>query len=338
VSALAGVPAFAQMTVSLTAPAAGAVYTTPAYVILNASAQNASGSVARVEFYQGATLIGSDNSASYSVPWPWPLPGSYSLSARAIDAQGAATTSAPVSVTVVDPVAQVYYIHPDHLNTPRLIADAAGTTVWRWDNQEPFGNDTSNDDPNNTGNRFDFPLRFPGQYYDRETNLAYNHFRDYDPGTGRYIQSDPIGLAGGINTYLYVEDNPISFTDPVGLLGSRGNSMPTPPSASWPPAGPLGVKLGNPDYTPVPYESGSLNRSEMGVGQCRLYCVIQVGVSGAGVHFAADGLEHALSGVVKLGVKISARGALVYDAYELYTCLKECEKKQYACTAGPFAK
>jgi len=223
VSALAGMPAFAQMTVSLTAPAAGAVYTTPAYVILTASAQNASGSVARVEFYQGATLIGSDNSASYSVPWPYPSPGSYSLSARAIDAQGVGTTSAPVSVTVVDPVAQVYYIHADHLNTPRLIADATGTTVWRWDQQEPFGNDVPNDNPSSLG-AFDFPLRFPGQYYDQETNLAYNYFRDYDPYTGRYVQSDPIGLAGGINTYVYVGANSLSLSDPLGLAATNWNN------------------------------------------------------------------------------------------------------------------
>ena len=67
----------------------------------------------------------------------------------------------------------------DHLNTPRLITDSTGTTVWRWDQQEPFGNDVPNGDPGNTGTTFDFPLRLPGQYYDRETNLAYNYFRDY---------------------------------------------------------------------------------------------------------------------------------------------------------------
>lgn len=63
------------------------------------------------------------------------------------------------------------------LNTPRLIADETQKTVWRWDQQEPFGNDVPNDNSSGAG-AFDFPLRFPGQYYDRKTNLAYNVMQD----------------------------------------------------------------------------------------------------------------------------------------------------------------
>ena len=109
--------------------------------------------------------------------------------------------------------------HADHLNTPRLVADATGTTVWRWDQGEPFGNDVPNSNPSGAGT-FDFPLRFPGQYFDRETNLAYNWMRDYDPSIGRYVQSDPVGLVAGLNTYLYVGGNPITYVDLDGLQQS----------------------------------------------------------------------------------------------------------------------
>jgi RHS repeat-associated protein len=62
-----------------------------------------------------------------------------------------------------------------------------------------------------------YNLRFPGQYYQAETGLSQNMQRDFDPQTGRYIESDPIGLDGGVNTYSYVFSNPLSLVDPSGL-------------------------------------------------------------------------------------------------------------------------
>jgi RHS repeat-associated protein len=64
---------------------------------------------------------------------------------------------------------------------------------------------------------FTFNLRLPGQYADAETGLFYNHFRDYDPQIGRYVQSDPIGLAGGLNTYAYADGAPTQLADRFGL-------------------------------------------------------------------------------------------------------------------------
>jgi RHS repeat-associated protein len=112
---------------------------------------------------------------------------------------------------------EVFQIYADHLNTPRVITRATDNRiVWRWDSSDPFGLLPPDEDPTAIG-QFTYNLRFPGQIYDIETNLHYNYFRDYDPRTGRYLQSDPIGLSGGINTYAYVLNNPISFTDPLGL-------------------------------------------------------------------------------------------------------------------------
>jgi len=105
--------------------------------------------------------------------------------------------------------------HPDHLNTPRQIYNAQQQLAWRWDQAEPFGSSPPNENPAGLGT-FEFPLRFPGQYADKETNVHYNYFRDYDPGIGRYAQSDPIGLAGGLNTYLYGNGAPLRYVDPTG--------------------------------------------------------------------------------------------------------------------------
>ncbi len=112
----------------------------------------------------------------------------------------------------------VHYVHNDHLGTPRQVTDSSGTVIWRWDS-DPFGATYPNDDPDNDGVVFGLNLRFPGQYYDAETGLHYNYFRYYDPSTGRYITSDPIGLEGGLNTYTYVGNNPIMWFDPFGLAG-----------------------------------------------------------------------------------------------------------------------
>ncbi|UYM15948.1 RHS repeat domain-containing protein [Endozoicomonas euniceicola] len=111
----------------------------------------------------------------------------------------------------------LYYLHADHLNTTRLATDSEHRVVWRWDS-DAFGSEKAQQDPDGDGNKVAIPLRFPGQYYDRESGLHYNHYRDYDPSTGRYIQSDPIGLRGGLNTYAYVGGNPLKYIDPLGLF------------------------------------------------------------------------------------------------------------------------
>lgn len=128
--------------------------------------------------------------------------------------------------------------HSGHLNTPRLVADASGTTVWKWEQNEPFGANAADEDPDGNSVAFEMPLRFPGQFFDTETGLHQNNFRDYAPGLGRYVQSDPLGLRAGLNTYLYVAGDPIYAIDPGGLeaqtVGQR--IFPVVPAVMGPPA------------------------------------------------------------------------------------------------------
>src|SRR5262249_51589048 len=94
------------------------------------------------------------------------------------------------------------------------ITDATGNQVWTWDHLA-FGDNAPNQNPSSLG-VFNYNARFPGQYADAESGLNYNMARDYNPTTGRYVQSDPLGLVAGVNTYGYVNGNPLGYTDPTG--------------------------------------------------------------------------------------------------------------------------
>lgn len=108
------------------------------------------------------------------------------------------------------------FLQVDHLGTPRLAKDSTGKIQWRWDS-DGYGSTAAEEDPDGDGKKTTINLRFPGQYYDQESGLFYNWNRYYSPRLGRYISSDPIGIEGGGNTYAYVEGNPMSFSDPLGL-------------------------------------------------------------------------------------------------------------------------
>jgi RHS repeat-associated protein len=110
----------------------------------------------------------------------------------------------------------IYYVQTDHLNAPKKVTQPSNNAVrWSWD-RAPFGTTAPNENPSGLGT-FLYNLRLPGQFYDTETGLSYNYYRDYDPSIGRYVQSDPIGLRGGLNTYAYVGGNPIMAFDSLGL-------------------------------------------------------------------------------------------------------------------------
>lgn len=105
----------------------------------------------------------------------------------------------------------IAYVTADDFGTPGAISDSSGATLWTWAYQgNPWGEQAP------SSNDYTYNLRFPGRYYDAETGLSYNINRDYDAMTGRYIQSDPIGLEGGPNTYSYGNQSPLVFFDFYG--------------------------------------------------------------------------------------------------------------------------
>jgi len=131
-----------------------------------------------------------------------------------------------IGFTYVDlsalPDVRLHFFHNDHLGTPLYLTDTTGTVVWEgqyW----PFGDIyTQNTDPDGDGKNVYQPFRFPGQYEDAETGLYYNYFRDYDPMLGRYVEADPIGLAGGVNLWGYADFSSINAIDPLGLVWYKG--------------------------------------------------------------------------------------------------------------------
>lgn len=137
-------------------------------------------------------------------------------------------------------------IHSDHLNSPRALtslhgdSQPQGTTVWRWplttgetNGNNAYGTEQALEDPDGDGTRVVFHLRFPGQQYEAESGLHYNYFRDYEAGTGRYVESDPIGLMGGVGTFIYAFGRPVHSFDPNGLTSVQFNYPNTHPPGAF---------------------------------------------------------------------------------------------------------
>ncbi|MCQ4168162.1 RHS repeat-associated core domain-containing protein [Hafnia paralvei] len=120
----------------------------------------------------------------------------------------------------VKPKPEIYWYQNDRLGTPHSLTNANGQATWKA-NYLAFGS-VKQEASDGTG--IDNPLRFAGQYHDRETGLFYNLNRYYDPAMQRYLTQDPLKLAAGLNFYLYVAGNPVINTDPLGLLQGLGNS------------------------------------------------------------------------------------------------------------------
>ncbi|WNB76611.1 RHS repeat-associated core domain-containing protein [Methylomonas koyamae] len=124
-------------------------------------------------------------------------------------------------------LAAVYFIETDFTNTPRYLRRASGNLsqpVWHWP-IAPYGNTPAQEDPDGDGSKVTFNLRYPGQYYDAESGLHYNHTRFFSPRTGRYLQPDLLKLEGGINVYTYANGNPVHYTDPTGTSWTLASTI-----------------------------------------------------------------------------------------------------------------
>ena len=147
----------------------------------------------RFAYDESSQLIGEYGAANRVYIWLDNLP------IAVVDGSGTANT--------------VSYVHADGLNTPRVVSDATGSSTWQWGyRSNPFGEAAATSAGQNLN------LRFPGQYFDLETGLHQNMHRDFDSISGRYVQSDPLGMIAGAGTYSYVDASPLRFSDPLGLF------------------------------------------------------------------------------------------------------------------------
>lgn len=324
-------------TVSVTSPTNGASFTAPASITLTATAADSDGTITKVEFFQGGTnLIATVTTSPYTFNWTGVTAGSYAITAKATDNLTAVTTSSAVNVTV-NAAQALYFIHPDQLNTPRVITDATPQGVWRWDNDDAFGGNIPNSNPSSLGN-FTFNPRFPGQYFDSETNNHYNYYRDYSPDIGRYIESDPVGLRGGINTYGYVDSSPLSDSDPEGERNSNQMSpVPILPNSA------LNRMPGQPGYVPPGAEAEFMACFETCLISRQGACLVGnatgalLGMSVAAVGSAwSFGADYPLIAPLTTAIGSQFGAAVCRTYYFSNSCYQKCsaQQKQNMCPAS----
>lgn len=197
------------------------------------------------------------------------------------------TTSGPMPIAAVINNTQ-YAVQSDHLNTPRRLTNSSNQVAWQWV-YSAFGDEQ----PTTAAKRFTsattipttgsttatpvtFNLRYPGQYADSESGLSYNYFRSYNPTTGRYSQSDPIGLNGGWNRFGYVDANPLMYSDSLGLINQEARRQLNQWFGPKTQSGNCATAECAAGLTPAPSENR--NQKEVDVGQCKMVCQISLAV------------------------------------------------------------
>ncbi len=214
-----------------------------------------------------------------------------------------------------------YFYLNDHLGTPEIMTDANGEIVWMAA-YKPFGE--ANVHPNSTVVN---NLRFPGQYYDQETDLHYNYHRYYDPTTGRYLTPDPIGLEGGINLFVYASDNPVNRVDPKGLFNPFGNLFRP-------------IRFGGirTDLNPLNIQARRLMNYASITAEyitCSVLCTTPILAGEAATQGAQFAAKKAAEKLAKEWVKkmIPYVGwiSTTYSSYRLIRCFVDCKEVQGLC-------
>lgn len=228
-------------------------------------------------------------------------------------------------VAVIDGTDE-YYVHTDHLGTPRIITDG-NTVIWRWESG-PFGEDAAQEDPDGDSTDFTYNLRFPGQYYDSETGLHYNYFRDYDPLIGKYVQSDPAGPSGGINTYAYALNDPLGNVDRLGLspTGDVSDCLLSSPFAS------LSACLNSvlPEF--LSSTAKQIKDDAIACTSCFAVCTLEWVAYGGAEMLADEAVgelaERIARRAVRVGVQVTAKTLLfpvkIQNTYALVKCSLNC--------------
>ena len=181
----------------------------------------------------------------------------------------------------------VTYLHPDHLGSPRVGTDSAKNVVWQWQDL-PFGVAAP------TGS-VTVALRYPGQYHEAETGLFQNWNRTYDKASGRYLESDPVGIAAGTNTFSYVSASPLQNADPSGLI------LPAIYACAFNPACVESVALGATFVGNLAYQYYDQGSVSLGRGLDAISAFAPMGLVGGGAIGktceAAHGLPSGLNGL-----------------------------------------
>ena len=185
------------------------------------------------------------------------------------------------------------FLHTNRLGTPRLATNSSQAVGWNATTADPF------DAPNTPamGNTIANDLRMPGQEYEFSSGHNHNGFRDYAPSLGRYLESDPIGLGGGLNTYAYASNSPAKFFDLAGLSDGELYGPPAPKNPSTSPGGSNSTQYGPPEQYGPPTPSSSAHPG------------IVVNGTVCGPDFLCAGISHIINGQTYVDVGVGTPGA-----------------------------